>query len=166
MELLRRVYNPQVFKCCILKGIIFGQFTNALATEFIAAYNLLIHLIRQSSNMDMFLPKICQHLSNPITTAPIHGPGLALSILTTIFNILNTTSETRYRVFQSMLKVIRVNGLFETLQSQLKNLDVWLQEWETDEEDSRILFVEIANIAEDAGELEFTPPTSLALILG
>ena len=105
--------------------------------------------------MDMFLPKICQHLSNPITSAPIHGPGLALSILTTIFNILNTASETRYRVFQSMLKVIRANGLFETLQSQLKNLDAWLQEWETDEEDSRILFVEIADIAEDAGELEF-----------
>ncbi|KAI9772236.1 MAG: hypothetical protein M1840_000985 [Geoglossum simile] len=122
--------------------------------EFIAAYNLLIHLIRQSSNMAMFLPKVCQCLSNPITSAPIHGPGLALSILTTIFNILEPDSETRYRVFQSMLKVIRANGLFEALQPQLKNLDSWLQEWETDEEDSRILFVEIADITEEAGELE------------
>ena len=105
----------------------------------------------------MFLPKVCQCLSNPITSAPVHGPGLALSILTTIFNILEPESETRYRVFQSMLKVIRANGLFETLQPQLKSLDSWLQEWETDEEDSRILFVEIADIAEEAGELEFVP---------
>jgi translation initiation factor 3 subunit M len=105
--------------------------------------------------MDKFLPKVCQNLSNPVTSAPVHGPGLALSILTTIFNILNPASETRYRVFQSMLKVIRANGFFEPLQSQLKNLDGWLLEWETDEEDSRALFVEIADIAEDAGELEF-----------
>ncbi|KAI9781980.1 MAG: hypothetical protein M1839_005573 [Geoglossum umbratile] len=149
--LLEKGQKDEALKKLVVAG---AALNGAPEKEFIAAYNLLIHLVRQSSNMGMFLPKICQHLSNPITSAPIHGPGLALSILTTIFNILEPDSETRYRVFQSMLKVIRANGLFETLQSQLKNLDSWLQEWETDEEDSRILYVEIADIAEEAGELE------------
>lgn len=122
--------------------------------EFIAAYNLLVHLVRQSPNLDKFLPKICQNLSAPITSSPLNGAGLALSILTTIFNILPPDNETRYHVFLAILRVVRGSSSFENLRPQLKNLDSWVAQWESDEEDQRKLYLSIADVAEEAGEDE------------
>lgn len=125
-----------------------------LKSEFIAAYNLLVHLVRQSPSLDKFLPKICQNLSAPITSSPVNGPGLALSILTTIFNILPSDNEVRYHVFLAILRVVRGSSSFDSLRSQLKNLDSWVLQWETDEEDQRKLYLSIADVAEEAGEDE------------
>ena len=122
--------------------------------EFIAAYNLLVHLVRQSPNLDKFLPKICQNLSAPIISSPANSSGLALSVLTTIFNILPPDNETRYHVFLAILRVVRSSSSFEALKSQLKNIDSWLALWETDEEDQRKLYLSIAEVAEEAGEEE------------
>ncbi|MCJ1436059.1 hypothetical protein MMC27_005437 [Xylographa pallens] len=122
--------------------------------EFIAAYNLLVHLVRQSPNLDKFLPKICQNLSVPITSSPLNGPGLALSVLTTIFNILPADNDTRYHVFMAILRVVRGSSSFDALKSQLKNMDLWVEQWETDEEDQRKLYLSIAEVAEEASEDE------------
>ena len=110
--------------------------------------------MRQSPNIDRFLPKICQNLSAPIVSSPSNGPGLALSVLTTIFNILPLDNDTRYHVFLNILRVVRVSSSFDLLRPQLKNLDLWVTEWETDEEDQRKLYLSIAEVAEDAGEME------------
>lgn len=40
------------------------------------------------------------------------------------------------------------------LRPQLKNLDSWISQWETDEEDQRKLYLDIAEVASDAGEEE------------
>src|SRR5689334_10064601 len=106
-------------------------------TEFIAAYNLLIHLVNQSPNRSMFLPKICQNLSTPVTSSPANGSGLTLSILSTIFNILPADDEVRYHVLLAILRVIRATTNFEYLRPQLKQLDSWLQTWEVEEEEQR-----------------------------
>ena len=121
-------------------------------TEFIAAYNLLLHLIRQSDKMNMFLPRVCQNLSNPITSSPANGPGLALSIFSTIFNLLAPDDDARYHVFFAILRVIRASGTFEALRPQLENLDSWLTQWDMDEEEQRKLFLAIVDVANDAGE--------------
>ncbi|KAL8696985.1 MAG: hypothetical protein Q9201_007370, partial [Fulgogasparrea decipioides] len=102
----------------------------------------------------MFLPKICHNLSTPITSSKSNGPGLALSVLTTIFNILPQDNDVRYHVFLAILRVIRSSGSFELLRPQLKNLDTWIIQWETDEEDQRKLYLSIAEVAEEAGEEE------------
>lgn len=47
---------------------------------------------------------------------------------------------------------MRGSSSFELLRPQLKNLDSWIAAWETDEEDQRKLYLEIANVAADAGE--------------
>ena len=108
--------------------------------------------MRQSPEPETFLPKICQNLSAPIITSPSNGPGLSLSVLTTIFNILPHDSDTRYHVFLAILRVVRASGSFESLRPQLKNLDLWLNQWEMDEEDHQKLYLSIADVAEDAGE--------------
>ncbi|KAF2842649.1 PCI-domain-containing protein [Patellaria atrata CBS 101060] len=122
--------------------------------EFIAAYNLLIHLVRQSPNINMFLPKICQNLSTPITSSPANGGGLALSVLSTIFNILQSDNDTRYHVLIAILRVVRGTSNFETIKPQLKNLDAWLSSWESDEEEARSLYLAISDAAKEAGEEE------------
>ncbi|KAL9101617.1 MAG: hypothetical protein Q9163_003136 [Psora crenata] len=128
-------------------------FTNGVPiAEFIAAYNLLVHLILQTPQTNIFLPRITHNLCSPIHSSPAHGPGLALSILTTIFNILPQDAETRYHVFVAILRVVRSSGSFETLRPQLKNLDLWIQLWETDEEDQRKLFLQIADVAFESGD--------------
>jgi hypothetical protein len=122
--------------------------------EFTAAYNLLIYLIIQSPNVNMFLPKVCENLSRPITSSPINGTGLALSVLTTLFNLLKPDNEVRYNVFQAILRLVKTSGLYEMLRPQLKKLDTWMKQWDVDEEDQRKLFGQIADVAEDAGEEE------------
>ena len=110
--------------------------------------------MRQSPNLDKFLPKICQNLSASIISSPLNGPGLALSILTTIFNILPPDNDTRYHVFMAILRVVRSSSSFDALKSQLKNIDFWVEQWETDEEDQRKLYLSIAEVAEEASEDE------------
>jgi len=122
--------------------------------EFTAAYNLLVYLVIQSPSVNIFLPRICENLSRPITSSPVNGPGLALSVLTTVFNLLQPDNEVRFNVFQAILRLVKSSGLFEMLRPQLKKLEGWLLEWDVDEEDQRKLFGQIADAAEDSGEEE------------
>jgi translation initiation factor 3 subunit M len=122
--------------------------------EFTAAYNLLVYLVIQSPSVNIFLPRICENLSRPIISSPVNGPGLALSVLTTVFNLLQPDNEVRFNVFQAILRLVKTSGLFEMLRPQLKKLDTWLVEWDVDDEDQRKLFGQIADAAEDAGEEE------------
>ncbi|TKA52032.1 Eukaryotic translation initiation factor 3 subunit M [Cryomyces minteri] len=140
----------------VLKKLVSGStvLNSAPEREFIAAYNLLIHLVRQSPNMNMFLPVICRNLSQPISSSPSNGAGLALSILSTVFNIIQPDSDTRYHVFLAILNVIKSTSNFETLRPQLKHLDAWLAQWESDEEEQRKLYLAVSDAASDAGEVE------------
>lgn len=133
--------------------------------EFTAAYNLLVYLVNQSPNVNMFLPKVCENLSRPITSSPLNGSGLVLSVLSTLFNLLKEDNEVRYNVFSAILSVVKKNGAFESIRPELKKLEGWFEKWETDEEDQRKLYVQVADAAEDAGEDEYvsrphldTPP--------
>jgi translation initiation factor 3 subunit M len=102
----------------------------------------------------MFLQRICQNLSAPISSSPQNGGGLALSILSTIFNTTQVNSEVRYHVLLTILRVIRATSNFETLRPQLKQLDKWLEAWETDDDDARKLYLAVSDVANDAGEDE------------
>ncbi|KAL9096218.1 MAG: hypothetical protein Q9165_001741 [Trypethelium subeluteriae] len=122
--------------------------------EFIPAYSHLLHLVRQSDNENMFLARICQHLSKPIMSSPSNGPGLALSVLSTLFNILDPDDDTRYNILLTILAVVRQSSSFENLEPQLKNLDKWIVEWELDDEQQRKLFLTVTDVASAAGEDE------------
>ncbi|KAF2099189.1 eukaryotic translation initiation factor 3 subunit M [Rhizodiscina lignyota] len=120
--------------------------------ELIAAYNLLIHISRQSENVDMFLNRICRNLSKPITSSPANGSGLALSVLSTVFNIVPPSDDSRYHVLFAILEVIRSSANFESLKPQLQQLDSWLVQWDMDEEEQRKLYLAISEVAEEAGD--------------
>jgi len=122
--------------------------------EFTAAYNLLIHLVLQAKEPKKFLPTICGNLLKPITTSPAHGFTLASNALSTIFNLLEQTNPLRYNVFLQIVRFIRHHGQFDLLKPRLKNLEVWLKEWDADEEDQRKLYVEVADAAAEAGDNE------------
>ncbi|TAQ88391.1 hypothetical protein B7494_g3252 [Chlorociboria aeruginascens] len=122
--------------------------------EFTAAYNLLVYLVIQSPSVNIFLPRICENLSKPVTSSPANGSGLALNILSTVFNLLKPDNDVRFNVFQAILRLVKNSGLFEMLRPQLKKLDSWIVEWDVDEEDQRKLFGQIADVAEDSGDEE------------
>ena len=100
----------------------------------------------------MFLPKITTNLCAPIPCSPNNGTALALQLLTTIFNTLPSDNDTRYHVFLAILRVVRSSTSYDVLRPQLKRLDAWIAQWETDEEDQRKLFLQIAEVAAEAGE--------------
>lgn len=56
----------------------------------------------------------------------------------------------------AILRVVRSSSSFEALKPQLKNIDSWIEQWETDEEDQRKLFLSISEVADEAGEDEHT----------
>ncbi|OCK78698.1 eukaryotic translation initiation factor 3 subunit M [Lepidopterella palustris CBS 459.81] len=150
-QLLEEKKKDDVLKKLVTGSTVLNQ---APEKEFIAAYNLLVHLIRQSPNLDVFLPRVCQNLASPVLSSPANGAGLALSILSTIFNTLQPDDESRYNVFFAILRVIRGSANFETLRPQLKHLDQWLAAWEVEEEDQRKLYLAITDVATEAGEEE------------
>jgi translation initiation factor 3 subunit M len=122
--------------------------------EIQAAYNLLIYLVLQSPSVNMFLPRICENLSKPITSSPANGHGIALSILGNVFNLLQPDNEVRFNVFQAILRLVKQSGSFEVLKPQIAQLDQWMAEWEIEEEDKCKMFTQLAEVAEDAGEEE------------
>ena len=147
--LLEENKKDEVLKKLVVASAVLNS---APEKEFTAAYNLLIYLIVQSPNVNMFLQKVCENLSHPVTSSPINGYGLSLSVLSTLFNLLSTDNEVRFNVFKAIVDMVRISGLFEMLRPQLKNLDTWIQQWSIDAEEQRELFQKIADVAEDAGE--------------
>ncbi|KAI1454379.1 PCI-domain-containing protein [Annulohypoxylon moriforme] len=126
--------------------------------EFQSSYNLLIYLVLQSDNPGMLLARVCDNLTKPVTSSPVHGPGLALNALTTIFNLLkhnsDRDSQLRFNVFMAILRFVKLNGFYDHIKKTLPELQGWLQQWETDEEDQRKLYVEVAEVAHEAGDEE------------
>jgi translation initiation factor 3 subunit M len=123
-------------------------------SEFVAAYNLLVHLVHQSGSPDIFLPKLCQNVSAPITSSPNNGTGLALNVLSTIFNTLDSDQESRYHVLLAILKIVRNNSTFDQLTPQLAQLESWLQAWDMEAADQRKLYLAVADVATEASEDE------------
>jgi len=65
----------------------------------------------------------------------------------------------------TIIRLVRANGLFDTLRPQLKSLDSWIAQWELDEEEARQLYSQIADVAEDAGEEEYARNITLGVFL-
>jgi translation initiation factor 3 subunit M len=122
--------------------------------DFNPAYNLLIHLVLESKDPKKYLPIMCGNLLKPITSSPVNHMNLASNALTTIFNNLEPTNPLRYNVFMQICRFLKQNNHYEGLRPMLKNLPQWLKDWDTDEEDARKLYVEVAEIASEGGDGE------------
>lgn len=138
----------------------YPPWTGGLANqpEITPAYNLLLHLIHQASDADVFLPRVCAYLSKPISSSPQFGPTVAISILSTVFNTLAPSDSSRYHVLLGIVAVIRQSAsayAFEALKPQLTSqLSTWLTAWELDDEEARKLHLAIVDAAEAAGDTE------------
>ncbi|KAL1884248.1 hypothetical protein VTK73DRAFT_3232 [Phialemonium thermophilum] len=120
--------------------------------EFTAAYNLLIHLVLQAKQPEKYLPVICGNLLKPITSSPVHGLTLAANALTTVFNLLKEDNPLRFNVFMQILRFVKQHNQYDLLKPRLKNVAKWLKDWDVDEEDQRKLYVEVADVAAEAGD--------------
>lgn len=130
--------------------------SNALNTvpekEYTAASNLMIHLVLQSSDPKKHLPTLCSTFAKPLVNSPVHGIGLSLNALTTVFNLLQPTDPIRARVFMEILKFLRAHGMYENLRHYLDKLPEWLQSWATASDYQRKIYEEVAEVALEAGE--------------
>jgi translation initiation factor 3 subunit M len=130
------------------------------APEFTAAYNLLISLSSTSPIHEQLYARLCQYLEQPISSSTTFGGSLAISTLTTIFNVLSPASKARFYVFQTILKVIRASSAslsFDALIPQLDdNVENWVVAWQLDEEDQQNLFTAVADVALASGDRDLT----------
>ena len=112
----------QTDKDAVLKKLVTASsiLNGAPERELQAAYNLLIHLISQAEDPDRYLPPVCKYLQAPITSSPHNGGGIALGILSTLFNTIQPDDETRYHVLLAIISVIKSTGNYDTLAPQLK----------------------------------------------
>lgn len=129
--------------------------SNALNTvsekEYTAASNLMIHLVLQSSDPKKYLPTLCSTFAKPLVNSPVHGAGLSLNALTTVFNLLAPTDPVRARVFMEILKFLRAHGMYESLRQYLDKLPEWLESWGTEVALQRQIYEEVAEVALEAG---------------
>ena len=131
-----------------------GHLNSVPEKEFTAAYNLLIHLVLQSPNPKKHLPAVCQNLLKPVTSSPSHGVTLAANALSTIFNLLEVDNPLRYNVFMQILRFVKQYSQYDLLKPRLENVPKWLEDWDMDEEASRKMYVEVADVAADGGDDE------------
>lgn len=133
-------------KDAVLKKLVTNSaiLNTASEKELQAAYNLLIHLVSQSEDPETYLPPICKYLTQPITSSPANGTGIALGILGTIFNTIQPDDETRYYVLLAIVDLIKKSGNYDTLAPQLKSLDSWMEQWELNPAEQRKLYLAIS----------------------
>ncbi|KXX77905.1 Eukaryotic translation initiation factor 3 subunit M [Madurella mycetomatis] len=122
--------------------------------EFTGAYNLLVHLVLQSKDPKKYLPTVCGNLLKPITSSPTHGFTLAANALSTVFNLLDKANPLRYNVFMQIIRFVRQHGQFDLLKPRLQNLESWFETWDTDEEDQRRMYIDVAEAAAESGDDE------------
>ena len=122
--------------------------------ELQAAYNLLIHLISQAKEPEKYLPPVCKYLTSPITSSPQNGSGIALGILSTLFNTVPPDDDVRYHVLLAIIDLIRTSGNYQTLQPQLKNVDSWVTQWELESDEARKLYLTVSDAAAAANQSE------------
>ncbi len=123
--------------------------------DFAPAYNLLIHLVvNESKDPKKYLPTICQNLLKAIPSTTGNGPGLALNALQTMFNLVDPADNLRYHVFLQILRFVKTHTMYDNLKPALPNIQRWLQTWDVDEDDQRKVFLEVSELAKDAGEEE------------
>ncbi|KAL7901357.1 hypothetical protein HDV63DRAFT_365758 [Trichoderma sp. SZMC 28014] len=130
--------------------------SSALSTvpekEFTAASNLMIHLAMQSSDPKKLLPTLCSNLAKPVNNSPVHGAGLALNALVTIFNLLEPNDPVRARVLMEILKFLKAHGMFDGLRTYLDKLPEWIASWGIDAALERKIYEEVAEVALESGE--------------
>lgn len=119
--------------------------------EYTAASNLMIYLVLQSSDPKKYLPTLCGTFAQPLVNSPVHGIGLSLNALTTIFNLLEPADPIRARVFMEILKFLRAHSMFESLRTYLDKLPEWMNTWGTAADYQRKIYEEVAEVALEAG---------------
>ena len=123
--------------------------------EYTAASNLMIHLVLQAADPKKYLQSLCSTFSKPLANSPVHGPGLSLNALTTVFNLLDSSDPVRARVFMEILKVVKTHGMYDSLRPYMDKVATWIEDWEEVGEDyQRKLYEEVAEVALDADEQE------------
>ncbi|KAI7451909.1 hypothetical protein KC336_g66 [Hortaea werneckii] len=136
--------SQQTDKDAVLKKLVIASaaLNGAPERELQAAYNLLIHLISQVEEPERYLPPVCKNLSSPITSSPQNGTGIALGVLSTLFNAIQPDEDTRYHVLLPIIELVKTSGrsgTYDTLAPQLTNLDAWLEEWEMEPDEPSAL---------------------------
>ncbi|RDA96086.1 hypothetical protein CP533_5779 [Ophiocordyceps camponoti-saundersi (nom. inval.)] len=120
--------------------------------EYTAASNLMVHLVLQSADPKKHLPTLCNSFSKALSGSSVHGPGLSLNALTTVFNLLDQEDPIRARVFMEILKFLKAHSMFDTLRPYLDKLPEWIDSWGNGEEIERKIYDEVAQVALEAGE--------------
>jgi len=120
--------------------------------NIIPAYNLLLHLVRQSPKPDPYFSQICTQLTSSPISSSQHGPGLSLTVLSTVFNIIPEESASRFHVLSSILAIVRSTSSFDAIRPQLDSLETWLQTWSVPDDKKRSCYLEVSTIAHEAGE--------------
>ncbi|KAG6089467.1 hypothetical protein E4U30_007347 [Claviceps sp. LM220 group G6] len=120
--------------------------------EYTAASNLLIHLVLQSADPKKYLQTLCGNLAKVPVNSSVHGPGLSLNALTTVFNLLPEGDVICARIFMEIVKFLKAHSMFDTLRPYLEKLPEWLESWEASEEIERMIYENVAEAAWEAGE--------------
>eukprot|EP01132_Coremiostelium_polycephalum_P002492 gene2492-3084_t len=96
---------------------------------------------------------ISQKIRDVLSSNPTDKSQLKIKILTHFFNSFSTKSPQRYEIFFVLVKLASESGNIDFIIQQLKELDVWLEDWSTNTQQRRKIYKLISNIFKDSNKM-------------
>lgn len=121
---------------------------NASEKDYEPAHNLFIHILLASDDLSKHITTV---LSN-ITRVPdfTNAANVTYNILTTLYNVVPT--QHRLPIFKATLKICKDHELYEVMASRFKDMPKLLKAWNASPEESRDIYVMLAELHEAADE--------------
>lgn len=117
-----------------------------LYPDYEPSHNLFIHILLSSDNFSKHLSPALSDIGKVPSFAD--GALVTYKILSTLYN--NSPSQFRLPIFNALLKLTKEHNLYELFGHRIQSIQSSLREWEASAEDSRAVYVALADLCQDA----------------
>lgn len=109
---------------------------------------MFIHILLASNDLSKHITTVLSNLSK-VPDFP-NAANVTYNILTTLYNV--APSSQRLSIFRATLKICKENDLYEVMAPRFKDMPKLLKAWNASPEESRDIYVSLAEVHEAAGE--------------
>ncbi|KYQ93302.1 proteasome component region PCI domain-containing protein [Tieghemostelium lacteum] len=114
-------------------------------------FNVILTVLHKLENDAINI--ISQKIRDCLSVNPTENSQLKIKILTNFFNSFPVKSQQRYEIFYILIKSASEANHFEFIKSQIKDLDLWLEDWSSNTKQKRKIYQLVSNIFKEKNNM-------------